>query len=144
TTLYYEVSSLHQGLRHCDKAIKFTGDPSSKLPALYSLLQKLSEATVKEVKGDFIIDYTIYDGPLLGLGSTWDSTAWYHAAPVAAIIIDRNQFGVTLFPSPNLGAKVVTKLEQEYPGSKFINLHSDIKTVTFQESETICQLAAFV
>jgi len=144
TTLYYDAAGLRNALHHGDVAIKFTGDPSFKLPALYSLLQKLSEAHIKEIQGDFIIDDTIYTGPLLGLGWTWDSTAWYHAAPVAAIIIDRNQFGVTLFPSPKLGAKVAAKLEQEYPGAKFINLRSDIKAVTFQESETICQLAALV
>lgn len=144
TTLYYDAASLRNGSHNGDVAIKFTGDPSFKLPALYSLLQKLSEAHVKEIQGDLIIDDTIYAGPLLGLGWTWDSTAWYHAAPVAAIIIDRNQFGVTLFPSPHLGAKVPAKLDQEYPGAKFINLRSDIKAVTFQESETICQLAALV
>lgn len=136
TTLYYDAAG--------DAAIKFTGDPSFKLAALYSLLQKLSEAHVTTINGDFLIDDTIYSGPLLGLGWTWDSTAWYHAAPVAAIIIDRNQFGVTLFPSPMHGSKVSAKLESEYPGAKFIKLSSDIKAVTFQESETICQLAAVV
>jgi D-alanyl-D-alanine carboxypeptidase/D-alanyl-D-alanine-endopeptidase (penicillin-binding protein 4) len=144
TTLYYDAAGLQQGVHRGDVALKFTGDPSFKLAALYSLLQNLSEAHIKEIKGDFIIDDTIYAGPLLGLGWTWDSTAWYHAAPVAAIIIDRNQFGVTLFPTPKHGAKVAAKLEQEYPGAKFINLRSDIKAVTFQESETICQLAALV
>ncbi len=144
TTLYYDTNNLKHGLHHGDVAIKFTGDPSFKLPALYSLLQKLSEYHVKEIHGDFIIDDTIYAGPLLGLGWTWDSTPWHHAAPVAAIIIDRNQFGVTLFPSANLGAKVGAQLQSEYPGAKFIGLSSDIKTVTFQESETICQLAAVV
>lgn len=144
TSVYYDPAALNNGLYRGNVAIKFTGDPSFKLAALYSLLQKLSEANVKEIYGNFIIDDTIYDGPLLGLGWTWDSAAWYHAAPVAAIIIDRNQFGVTLFPSPKLGAKVGAKLDIEYPGAKFITLRSDIKSVTFQESETICQLTTVV
>lgn len=144
TDLYYNAAALKNGIHQGDIALKFTGDPSLHLASLHSLLQKLRDAHIHTITGDVIIDDTTFAGPMLALGWTWDSTPWHHAAPVAAIIIDRNQFGVTLFPVPNVGAKVAAKLDQEYPGSKFRTLVSDIHAVTFEDSENLCQFTAVV
>lgn len=144
TSLFYVPAKVNNSVYDGDVALKFSGDPSLQLASLYSLLQKLSIANVKTINGNLIIDDSIFTGPLWALGWTWDSTPWYHAAPVAAVIIDRNQFGVTLIPSAQVGSKVNAKMDIEYPGSKFINLVSDIKAVTFEDSESLCQLTAVV
>lgn len=144
TSLFYNPAALKFGMHHGDVGLQFSGDPSLESTTLHSLLQKLSNAKITVINGDLIIDDSIYTGPLLGLGWTCDSAAWYHSAPVAAIIIDRNQFGVTLFPVPKAGDKVNARLEKEYLGSKFRTLHSDIIAATFEDSETICQISALV
>lgn len=144
TDLYYNPSAIRRGIHTGDIYLKFSGDPSLQLATLYSLLQKLAEAQIEVIDGNFIIDDTIFTGPLWAMGWTLDSTPWYHAAPVSAIIIDRNQFGVTLFPKPKVGSKVGAKLDQEYPGSKFRTMTSDIRAVSFEESETLCQITAVV
>lgn len=145
TTLFYENDrEVKNGLYDGNIALKFTGDPSFKIVNLYSLLGKLGELKIKKISGTIIIDDTIFEGPLLGHGWTWDSTSWYHAAPVSAIIIDRNQFGVTLYPSNQIGGIVTAKLQSTYPGAKHRKLTSDIKGVTFEDSEYLCQLEAEV
>lgn len=123
-----------------DVALKFTGDPSLKLANVYSLLKNLQQKHVTIIKGDLWIDDSTFEGPLIGQGWAWDDTPWYHAAPVSAIIIDRNQFGITLLPSKNIGGVVGAKLDNLYSGTKTRSLTADVRAVTFQDSETICQL----
>lgn len=144
TALYYVPNKILRGVYNGDVALKFTGDPSLKLAYLYSLLQQLKDAKIKSISGDLIIDDSIFTGPLWALGWTLDSTPWYHAAPVAAIIIDRNQFGITLIPSSKVGAKVNAKLDQEYPSAKFRTMTADIQAVTYEASENLCQLTVDV
>lgn len=144
TTLYYNPEKLSNDTYKGDIAVKFTGDPSFKVVYLYGLLGKLSKASIKSIQGDLIIDDTIFEGPLLGNGWTWDSAPWHHSAPVSAIIIDRNQFGVTLYPAQKIGENVIAKLEQVYASAKFRSLKTDIRSVTYEDSETICQLNTLV
>jgi D-alanyl-D-alanine carboxypeptidase/D-alanyl-D-alanine-endopeptidase (penicillin-binding protein 4) len=126
-----------------DVAIKFSGDPSLKLANLYSLLKKLQEAHLTTIN-DLWIDDTLFDGPMLGHGWTWDSTSWYHAAPVSAIIIERNQFGITLYPATELGGEVKAKLDTNYPGAKTRKLKTHLRGVTQNDSENLCQIMADV
>lgn len=145
TTLYYAADKVAKdGLYQGNIALEFTGDPSFNVVKLYSLLGKLSELKLKKITGNLVIDDTIFAGPLLGNGWTWDSTSWYHAAPVSAIIIDRNQFGVILYPANQIGGVVKTKLEQIYPGAKHRNLKSNVVGVTLEDSENLCQFNAEV
>lgn len=143
TDLYYQPQTLQNGTHQGDVVLKFNGDPSFQLASLYSLLQKLADAKIKAINGNLLIDDSEFIGPMWAMGWTWDSTPWHHAAPVAAIIIDRNQFGVTLFPAPKPGGKVSAKLDPD-PSSKFRTITADVRAVTFEDSETICQLAVYV
>lgn len=144
TSLYYSQTARQADGYKGDIALQFTGDPSFRLASLYSLLQKLSAAHIKVIHGNLIIDDSIYVGPMLGLGWTWDSTAWHHSAPVAAIIIDHNQFGVTLYPNVPIGTRVMAALDQKSPSSKFRTMNADIKAVTYADSESLCQLSAVI
>lgn len=144
TALYYNPAAIQNGIHHGDVALKFSGDPSLQLASLYSLLQKLADAHIHIIKGNLLLDDSIFSGPLWALGWTWDSTPWHHAAPVSGIIIDKNQFGVTLYPSPKVGGKVGAKLDQEYPSSKFRTMTADVRAVTYEDSETLCQITAVV
>ncbi len=140
TALYLNPGALKGGVYSGDIALRFTGDPSFKLAYLHSLLKKLQEAQVRVINGDILIDDTIFDGPMLGHGWTQDSTPWYHAAPVSALIIDRNLFGVILFPAKEIGGHVSAKLEAIYPCVKYRKLKTNVKAVSFQDSETMCQI----
>ncbi len=144
TILYYKKPPLPTTILTGDVALKFTGDPTLQLATLQNLLKKLTDAHIKEISGNLIIDDTLYEGPLLGFGWTWDSTPWYHAAPVAAIIIDRNQFGITLFPATQIGLPVGAALDPMSPGAKSRLLKSDIHGVTLEDSEIMCQIAVTV
>lgn len=144
TSLFYNPNTLSNGIHSGDIAVQFTGDPSLSLKNLYSLLQTLAAAKITTIEGNLIIDDTIFAGPMFALGWTWDSTAWHHAAPVSAIIIDRNQFGITLFPSDKEGGKVTATLDKEYFASSFRSMRVDVRAVTFEDSENLCQLTTIV
>lgn len=144
TALYYNQAVINNAEYNGDIALKFTGDPSLQAVSLYSLLKKLSDAHIKVIKGNFLVDDSIFSGPLWALGWTLDATPWHHAAPVSAIIIDRNQFGITLFPSAKVGGHVTAKLDQEYPCSRFRHISTDIRAVTFDDSENLCHIVAEV
>ena len=144
TSLYYALPNIDHAERSSEVALKFTGDPSFKLVNLQSLLKKLRQAKIKEITGDLLVDDSIFDGPLLGHGWTWDSAAWYYAAPVSAIIIDYNQLGVTLFPTKEIGGTVVAKLDSNFPGANTRELKAKLIGVTYQDSETKCQIHAEV
>lgn len=111
-------------------ALKFIGDPSLSAVDLQNLLQQLQVANIKQINGDFWIDDSLFDGPMLGHGWTLDSTPWYHAAPVSAIIIDRNQFGLTLFPTQQIDGTVKAQLDDVYPDLKAHKLNCNVHTVT--------------
>lgn len=141
---YVYDTAIYYNPKGGDVALKFSGDPSLELSMLQSLLKKLQQAHITVITGDLWIDDSVFQGPLLGHGWTWDSTSWYHAAPISAIIIDRNQFGITLFPAREVGGNVEVKLEQPYPGAKLRSLKARIRSVSLEDSETLCQISAEV
>ncbi len=144
TALFYDKISVKDHVLNGDVAVKFSGDPSLQLANIHGLLKKLHAVKVQTIKGDLILDDTVFEGPLIGHGWTWDSTPWYYSAPVAAIIIGYNQLGVTLFPCAEIGGKVGAALDPMHPATRFTALKSDLRAVTFEDSETICQINAVV
>ena len=87
---YVYDTGLYYNPKGGDVAVKFSGDPSLELSMLHGLLKKLQQTNISVITGNLWIDDSVFQGPLLGHGWTWDSTSWYHAAPISAIIIDRN------------------------------------------------------
>jgi len=133
TALYYSMQNGELGL-------KFSGDPSFKLADLLNLLKKLQELKVSEIRGTIWIDDTTFEGPLLASGWTWDSAPWYYSAPVSAIIIDRNQFGITLFPTKVIGDPVRAQLDKAVLGKQEHKIKANIRAVSASDAETLCQL----
>lgn len=136
TALYYQPKG--------DLSIKFNGDPSLTFGDLQRLLAALSQAQISKISGDLWIDDSIFEGPMYAPGWGSDDTPWYHGAPVSAIILDRNQFGVTLQPADIIGSQVIAKLDPKYPAAKFVKLQAKIRGVNLQDSEERCQIIAVV
>lgn len=139
TTLYYNKSEISGDKLNGDVAIVFQGDPSFNSDNLTTMVGRLQQLGIREISGDFYIDDSFFEGPMLGRGWGIDSVPWYYSAPVSAIIIDQNQVGVTLKPSQTIGQETTASLTQ-LAHSQFFPIASNIKTVTFAESEKLCQI----
>lgn len=144
TSLLYKPGAIKRHVYRDHLVLRFSGDPSLQRSSLQALFQNLSSAKIKVIKGDLLIDDSIFAGPTYALGWAWDSTPWYHAAPTNAIIIDGNQFGVTLLPSDTLGDQVKVTLNPEDSGTNLRQISSDVRTVSYADSENLCQLIANV
>ncbi|WP_067515077.1 D-alanyl-D-alanine carboxypeptidase/D-alanyl-D-alanine endopeptidase [Endozoicomonas ascidiicola] len=79
--------------------ISFSGDPSLTRQDLSGLLEKLSIKGVETIKGNIWIDGSIYDGYSRAGGASWDDHNICFAAPVSAVILDRNCFYGWLVPA---------------------------------------------
>ncbi|MGB0360024.1 MAG: D-alanyl-D-alanine carboxypeptidase/D-alanyl-D-alanine endopeptidase, partial [Endozoicomonas sp.] len=116
-------------------ALSFTGDPSLTRDDLSKLLEKLLAKGIKTIKGNFWIDGSIYEGYPRAGGASWDDHNICFAAPVSAVILDRNCFYGWLVPA---------KIEGEYAQMFYdepewlLSIDSHIVTRSQRKSEDGC------
>ncbi|WP_422447383.1 MULTISPECIES: D-alanyl-D-alanine carboxypeptidase/D-alanyl-D-alanine endopeptidase [unclassified Endozoicomonas] len=86
-----------------DLILTFSGDPSLTRHDLSELLGKLINKGVKVIRGNIWLDGSIYSGYPRAGGASWDDHNICFAAPVSAMILDRNCFFGWLVPSGTEG-----------------------------------------
>ncbi|MGO0309033.1 D-alanyl-D-alanine carboxypeptidase/D-alanyl-D-alanine endopeptidase [Endozoicomonas acroporae] len=86
-----------------DLVLTFSGDPSLTRHDLSELLGKLINKGVKVIRGNIWLDGSIYSGYPRAGGASWDDHNICFAAPVSAMILDRNCFFGWLVPSGTEG-----------------------------------------
>ncbi|USE37984.1 D-alanyl-D-alanine carboxypeptidase/D-alanyl-D-alanine-endopeptidase [Endozoicomonas sp. SCSIO W0465] len=86
-----------------DLVLRFSGDPSLTRADLSALLGKLNDKGVKVIRGTIWLDGSVYDGYPRAGGASWDDHNICFAAPVSAMILDRNCFFGWLVPSGKEG-----------------------------------------
>ena len=79
--------------------IKFSGDPSFKLADLDRMMDELKSMNVQRINGRVYIDNFDYNKTPYPPGWIWDDLSYSYAAPLNAIIIDRNKFALRFTPS---------------------------------------------
>ena len=86
------------GVYSGDLTIIFSGDPSFTRADLSELLGALKEKGVKIIRGNIWLDGSIFNGYSRAEGASWDDHNICYAAPVSAMILDRNCFFGWLIP----------------------------------------------
>ncbi len=118
--------------------LSFRGDPSFSSQDLYQLLQNLQTQKISTIKGHFIIDDTAFDNILFAPGWTRDSTPWYYAAPVHAIMLNENKARFSFQETKNLGQKIAITQKDKSLG--LFKLSSNVTAVTTEKAENHCTL----
>lgn len=88
-----------KGVLSDDLYIKFSGDPSLTRKEFFKLMDGLKKYNISTIKGDIVIDDSIFDQGYQADGWPWDDSKFCFAAPTSAIAIDGNCFFLNLSPS---------------------------------------------
>lgn len=110
-----------------DLVVKFTGDPELTTADVNDLINKLSQAGVQSIRGHVYIDNSAYSAVPYPPGWLWDDLSYGYAAPLNAIIIDRNKFALHLEPSRQEGGHPILTPDIPPGVAHFIN---EAQTVT--------------
>lgn len=138
TKVKYEKNKVKNGILAGSIAIEFKGDPSFTSASLKKLVQSIKKANITTITGNLILDDTYFQGSSIGSGWSNDDTPWYYAGPVSAIILDGNQVNIAIKPAKKLGQLATVHFADR--NKRYFNLAAAVKTVTWKESENLCQL----
>lgn len=99
--------------------IKFSGDPSLTRDEFSKLISDLKKYNINSINGDIVIDDSVFDQYYKSDGWSWDDSKFCFAAPVSAIVIDKNCFylelstaGLTGFSSAKIRNEITLKDDQ--------------------------------
>ncbi|MDP1596252.1 MAG: D-alanyl-D-alanine carboxypeptidase/D-alanyl-D-alanine-endopeptidase [Methylotenera sp.] len=117
-TEVYKNGSVTNGVLDGDLIIKGYGDPSFKAQEFWRLLMRLQQAGIKQIKGDLIIDKSVFEKNA-GDINTFDDETWraYNAPPSAFLVNGRS----TSFKFTADEAAVKIAQEFELPELQIIN-----------------------
>ncbi|MGV6989004.1 serine-type D-Ala-D-Ala carboxypeptidase [Testudinibacter sp. P80/BLE/0925] len=112
-----------------DLSIRFGGDPTLTSGQLYQLLAKLKQQ-VDNIKGNIVLDTSIFNSHDRGLGWIWNDLTMCFNAPPSAASIDGNCFSVELNASGNVGSVVQATVPSHFP----VQVFSQVRIVSNQEA----------
>ncbi|MGR3807967.1 serine-type D-Ala-D-Ala carboxypeptidase [Pasteurella testudinis] len=113
-----------------DLSIRFSGDPTLRSGQLYQLLAKLKQQGVDTIKGNIILDTSIFNSHDRGLGWIWNDLTMCFNAPPSAASIDGNCFSVELNASGANGDLVQATVPSHFP----VQVFSQVRIVSVQEA----------
>jgi len=106
---------------------------------LDKLVAKINQAGIRRIKGNVIIDDSVFQKPWYGPGWSQDDLNWYYAAPITGVILEQNAIGVNLTPNPTLGKPAMMSLAKGNT-QPFATLKHKVKTVTYKAAMKNCSL----
>lgn len=128
TSLMTDKKLSDDGVVSTDLYIKFVGDPSLTYDDLKGLFAK---SGITKIKGNIIIDDSMMDSYRNAVGGfTWDNQPFCYAAPVSAIIIDKNCCKAWMKPS-EVGKKASLNIERPH----VLSIANTVETVAPRKSE---------
>lgn len=104
-TRVLSTGTINQGVLQGNLIFQFNGDPSLTQNNLKSLVDQLRARGIRSVDGNIIVDNTAYNHVPYPAGWVWSDLNYDFAAPLDTVIINRNQFGISLVPAPRVGEK---------------------------------------
>lgn len=121
-TEVYRNGTLNQGVLDGDLIIKGYGDPALNITEFWRLLQQVQQQGIRQVKGNLILDLSVY-APEVSQRPVLDDEPWraYNANPSALLLNGRNTS--FRFSVANTGNKPVVQISQEFelPQIRVIN-----------------------
>lgn len=124
-TAFYKTGRIAHGTLYGNLYLKFSGDPSLKTTNIDQMVESLKQRGIRRVDGHVYIDNTAFNPTPYPPGWIWDDLSYDYAAPMNAIILNRNKFGMSFYPSNIAGHK--PNIETHLPPG-VITIDNDMKT----------------
>jgi serine-type D-Ala-D-Ala carboxypeptidase/endopeptidase (penicillin-binding protein 4) len=121
TKLLANNTQVVQGILKSDVYLYFSGDPTLTKENLNELLLVLKKAGINKIEGNFYLDNSAFDDVPYGPGWMWDERNFSYAAPLSAIIIDKNVFPITIRPARNINQPANIECDPDYNFLPIIN-----------------------
>ncbi|MBF5040199.1 D-alanyl-D-alanine carboxypeptidase/D-alanyl-D-alanine-endopeptidase [Methylophilus sp. 13] len=121
-TEVYRNGPLNQGVLEGDLIIKGAGDPALNVAEFWRLLQQIQQQGVRQIKGNLLLDLTLY-APEVSQRPVLDDEPWraYNANPSALLLNGRNtSFRFSVSSQANKPAVLIAQ-EFELPNIHIIN-----------------------
>jgi D-alanyl-D-alanine carboxypeptidase/D-alanyl-D-alanine-endopeptidase (penicillin-binding protein 4) len=115
--------------------LTFTGSPAFDTTALNQLFNALNHKTIK---GNLIIDASLFKAPFYARATSYDDLGWYFAAPSSAIMLNGNQIAYEVFTSKTLGQPITL-----IPTKRMISpltIENHVTTVSLDDAKHHCDL----
>jgi D-alanyl-D-alanine carboxypeptidase/D-alanyl-D-alanine-endopeptidase (penicillin-binding protein 4) len=100
-TKVFTLGKVKDHILHGNLYIKFDGNPDFTSVDIERIAIKLNEKGIKQIQGNIIIDDTLFDGNLYPDGWLEYDKRFAFAAPISAIMVDKNSFNVKLKQKDN-------------------------------------------
>lgn len=90
-TEVYRDGAVNNGVLEGNLIVKGSGDPSFRVQEFWRLLMSVQQAGISEIKGDLLIDKSVFSNTV-GNRNTFDDETWraYNAMPSAFLVNGRN------------------------------------------------------
>ncbi len=137
-TAFKASSSAKTGVLNGNLYLVFGGDPSFRTEDLEKMIEELKSAGLRQIKGNIVIDDTLFKGKPHPYGWIADDLVWYFAAPTTTIILDENKIKLRLVSNKTLGEKTTVSLASD--SILHIKIKQDVISVTETEAMENCEL----
>ncbi|MGY4675917.1 serine-type D-Ala-D-Ala carboxypeptidase [Ursidibacter arcticus] len=110
---------IENGSLNGDLIARFTGDPDLTSQQLFQLVSKLKQQGIQTIKGNLILDTTVFTSHDKAAGWVWNDLNICFSAPPAAVNIDNNCFYVNLDANKSSGSLITVDVPSAYPVQVF-------------------------
>lgn len=121
TTLFADYTKMKNGRLEDNLYLQFSGDPTFTFPQFDLLVNSLTQAGVRQIKGNVIIDDSAFDQMVMSPGTSWDDADYCWGAPISALIVNHNCVSVTLSPADKPGLPAKVELPNFPQSMEFVN-----------------------
>jgi D-alanyl-D-alanine carboxypeptidase/D-alanyl-D-alanine-endopeptidase (penicillin-binding protein 4) len=118
-------ASQKKGSQIQDLVLKASGDPSFSSADLTKLVTEVHQLGIRSIKGNIVIDTSVFDDVPYGKGWMLDDLNEGYSAPISGISIDHNRIAFGLIPSPAPGDPIAMTM---FPSSTYVSVVNRAKT----------------
>lgn len=98
STKVFVLGRIQNGELQGNVYLKFAGDPTLNSSDLKGMIEKLKSYGIRKVTGRVYLDNSDFNWVPYPAGWLWEDLSYNYAAPMNAIILNENRFGLGIFP----------------------------------------------
>jgi D-alanyl-D-alanine carboxypeptidase/D-alanyl-D-alanine-endopeptidase (penicillin-binding protein 4) len=140
-TRFLYRGNIANGLLNGDLVIIGGGDPlisgrfrNSITEVLELWADSIKARGIMEINGGIVVDNSLFSGPDLGPGWSWDDLTYWYACPVSALSFNDNCVDLKFLPGGYIGDPAVIECN---PHADYLTIHNNAHTLPAESSFTL-------